>query len=332
VWVEGGSGAVIATHYYDPFGRRLWKEVDDIRTYFVYSDEGLVGEYDSSGSQFRSYGYKPGSNWTNDPLFLKVGSEYYFYQNDHLGTPQKLTAVNGAVVWLAKYSAFGEAIIDPASTATNNLRFAGQFFDAETKLHYNWFRYYDPNIGKYYQTDPLNILGQKNRYLYVANQPLKLIDPYGLFEVNLKRLPEFHHYGRWGGPGYTAGMWTTWDGIPQEYRNRILADIDSNPASIYAPVDKQDECYMGHDICCGNSRMKCHKKNDDCYDNCVRNKISVCDKELSKCLLKIGFSSDVIAEAHRLVAIPAFILRPPFRNAVHNNKKNRTNFLLSFEF
>ena len=49
VRVEDGAGTVIATYYYDPFGRRLWKEVDEIRTYFVYSDEGLVGEYDASG-------------------------------------------------------------------------------------------------------------------------------------------------------------------------------------------------------------------------------------------------------------------------------------------
>ncbi len=68
---------------------------------------------------------------------MKIGSEYYFYHNDHLGTPQKMTAVNGLVVWAAKYSSFGKAEVDPASTVENNLRFAGQYEDAETRLHYN---------------------------------------------------------------------------------------------------------------------------------------------------------------------------------------------------
>jgi YD repeat-containing protein len=77
-------------YYYDPFGRRLWKEVDGTRTYFLYSDEGLIGEYDASGVEIKTYGYKPGSTWTTDPLFMKMGSEYYFYQNDHIGTPQKM--------------------------------------------------------------------------------------------------------------------------------------------------------------------------------------------------------------------------------------------------
>jgi hypothetical protein len=50
--------------------------------------------------------------------------------NDHLGTPQKLTDSNGTVVWAADYKPFGEA------TITNNLRFPGQYYDAETGLNY----------------------------------------------------------------------------------------------------------------------------------------------------------------------------------------------------
>ena len=134
--VEDGSGSLISHYYYDPFGRRLWKEVNGVRTYFVYADEGLVAEVDAAGNVVKSYGYRPGSTWTTDPLFMKVGGQYYFYQNDHLGTPQKLTAVNGAVVWSAKYSSFGEAEVDISSTITNNLRFPGQYFDQETGLHY----------------------------------------------------------------------------------------------------------------------------------------------------------------------------------------------------
>ena len=70
----------------------MWKDVGGTKTYFLYSDEGLAGEYDESGAEIKTYGYKSGSTWTTDPLFMKEGSTYYFYHNDHLGTPQKITA------------------------------------------------------------------------------------------------------------------------------------------------------------------------------------------------------------------------------------------------
>jgi RHS repeat-associated protein len=107
---------------------------------------------------------------------MKVGSEYYFYQNDHLGTPQKMAAVNGAVVWSAKYSSFGEATIDGSSTITSNLRFPGQYYDQETGLNYNWFRYYDPKIGRYLQADPIGLVGGINLFAYAWINPVNYID------------------------------------------------------------------------------------------------------------------------------------------------------------
>ena len=184
--VEDGSGSLISTYYYDPFGRRLWKEVGGVRTYFFYADEGLIGEYDGTGAEIKTYGYKPGSTWTTDPLFMKIGSKYYFYQNDHLGTPQKLTAVNGAVVWAAKYNSFGEAIIDVSSTIINNLRFPGQYYDGETGLHYNWHRYYNPRSGRYSRPDPIGFLGgDVNLYRFVLANPVRLIDAYGLANAGM---------------------------------------------------------------------------------------------------------------------------------------------------
>ncbi|MFZ5569765.1 MAG: RHS repeat domain-containing protein [Thermodesulfobacteriota bacterium] len=111
---------------------------------------------------------------------MKVGLEYYFYHNDHLGTPQKMTTISGAVVWSAKYSSFGKAEIDPASTVTNNLRFPGQMFDGETGLHYNWFRYYDPSIGRYLSPDPIKFAGGLNLYQYVGGDPINYTDSIGL--------------------------------------------------------------------------------------------------------------------------------------------------------
>ena len=151
----------------------------------MYADEGLAGEYTAAGNEIKTYGWKPGGTWGTNPLFMKVGDEYYFYHKDHLGTPQKMTAVNGAIVWSAKYNSFGEAFVDPGAIVENNLRFPGQYFDGETKLHYNWFRYYNPQAGRYLRVDPIGLGGGVNIYSFVLNNPNYWIDPYGLFEKNV---------------------------------------------------------------------------------------------------------------------------------------------------
>ena len=177
--VEDGSGNVIVRYYYDPFGRRLWKEVDGERTYFLYSKQGLIAEYDDQGDPIRFYGYKPGSSWTTDPLFLKKEWNYYFYHNDNLGTSQKLTTSNGQVVWLARYTSFGVSQL-VKQKIKNPLRFPGQYYDRETRLHYNFHRYYDPRIGKYLNADPIGLAGGMNVYIYTNNNPLIYRDVKGL--------------------------------------------------------------------------------------------------------------------------------------------------------
>jgi RHS repeat-associated protein len=177
--IKDPTGAVTAEYYYDPFGRRLWKEVDGARTYFMYSGEGLIAEFDDNGTQIRGYGYAMGSTWTTNPLWLKEGGDYYFYLNDHLGTPQKIIDAAGEVVWAARYDSFGNAIID-IDTITNPLRFPGQYYDEESGLHYNWNRYYDPFLGRYIQSDPLGLDAGINFFVYAGNRPLTVIDPKGL--------------------------------------------------------------------------------------------------------------------------------------------------------
>ena len=103
----------------------------------------------------------------------------YYYHNDHLGTPQKMTDVNGTVVWSADYRPFGQADVT-VNTVANNFRFPGQYEDEETGLHYNWHRYYDPGIGKYLRADPIGIQGGINLFAYVSNDPVGGIDTTGL--------------------------------------------------------------------------------------------------------------------------------------------------------
>jgi RHS repeat-associated protein len=60
------------------------------------------------------------------------------------------------------------------------LRFPGQYYDVEVGTHHNYFRDYDPAIGRYEQSDPMGILGGVNTYVYVGGNPIGALDPYGL--------------------------------------------------------------------------------------------------------------------------------------------------------
>lgn len=91
-----------------------------------------------------------------------------------------MTDSSGAIVWAADYKPFGEATVSPSSTITNNLRFPGQYYDAETGLNYNYFRDYNPVIGRYVQADPIGIKGGWNLFGYADNNPIRNIDIWGL--------------------------------------------------------------------------------------------------------------------------------------------------------
>ncbi|WP_258521770.1 RHS repeat-associated core domain-containing protein, partial [Taylorella equigenitalis] len=84
-------------------------------------------------------------------------------------------------VWEAQSKAWGDTVISaPVSDdgVINNHRFQGQYFDAESELHYNTFRYYDPEIGRFISLDPIGLLGGLNNYQYAPN-PVEWVDPWG---------------------------------------------------------------------------------------------------------------------------------------------------------
>ena len=175
--VRAEKGANVIKYYYDPFGRRLSKEVNGIVTYYFYCVEGLCGEYDSAGNQLRRYTYSPAAGYGTPPLFVTTPAGTYFYHYDQIGTPLKLTDSVGNTVWAANYDDFGAAQVT-IGLVENNLRFPGQYFDAETGLHYNWNRYYDPQSGRYLSKDPAR--DGTNCYVYANDNPLGFTDPDGL--------------------------------------------------------------------------------------------------------------------------------------------------------
>ena len=118
---------------------------------------------------------------------VSAAERVYYFHNDHLGTPQAMSDATGRKVWEAEYEPFGKATVneDPdgdGKLVINNLRFPGQYFDAETGLHYNYYRDYDPVTGRYLQPDPIGLMGGLNPYRYVRNNPINFVDPFGLYD------------------------------------------------------------------------------------------------------------------------------------------------------
>ena len=146
------DGAMTAGYAYNGNGQRVKKVVNGMTTVFHYNLVGqLIAESNSTGATTAEYVYLNGQ-----PLAKIEGASTYYYHNDHLATPQKMTDSTGQVVWSADYKPFGEATTT-VSTITNNLRFPGQYYDQETGLNYNYFRDYNPMIGRYVEPDRINL-------------------------------------------------------------------------------------------------------------------------------------------------------------------------------
>ncbi|WP_159834322.1 RHS repeat domain-containing protein [Burkholderia sp. 8Y] len=99
---------------------------------------------------------------------------------DHLGTPQELYDNRRRVVWAADFTAYGKMRRVLKQEVDNPIRFPGQYFDAESGLHYNRFRYYDAQAGRYVNQDPIGLLGGTNTYAYAENRPSIATDALGL--------------------------------------------------------------------------------------------------------------------------------------------------------
>jgi RHS repeat-associated protein len=167
----------IAEYTFNGAGQRIKKVRQTETRIFHYDLSGhLIAETNQAGQMLAEYIY------LGDQLLamIKPGGAVYYYHNDHLGTPQVLTNDSQAISWKAVYTPFGDAVVSIASVE-NPFRFPGQYYDQETGLHYNYFRYYNPPIGRYITPDPIGLEGGINLFAYAANSPINRIDPTGLF-------------------------------------------------------------------------------------------------------------------------------------------------------
>ena len=237
-------------------------------TIYHYDLQGnLIEETDGSGNLIADYVYAG----TNRIAMIKPGNTVYYYHNDHLGTPLAMTNQAGQVVWSASYLPFGEAVITTATetTITNNFRFPGQYYDAETGLHYNYHRYYDPSTGRYLTPDPIGLRGGINLFAYVANDPVNSKDITGLIKI----------YGQWCGANWTGGNKEPYTPHP--------------PGYYLDPQDDLDGACKTHDICYYQCRQQ-NPCNGAIRSQCFRE----CDRVLTNSAYEIGgFWGNIIGAA-----------------------------------
>jgi len=107
------------------------------------------------------------------------GQKVYYFHTDQIGTPLELTDSDGKIVWQATYRSWGALEQLTVNEVEQNLRFQAQYFETETGLHYNTFRYYDAHSGRFVTQDPISLEGGLNLYQYGPN-PVGWIDPKGL--------------------------------------------------------------------------------------------------------------------------------------------------------
>lgn len=112
-------------------------------------------------------------------------AQLYFIEVDHLNTPRLIENQSQQAMWRwDQQEPFGASLPDQNPTPGLGvfefpLRFPGQYYDKEWNLAYNYFRDYDPAIGRYIQSDPIGLLAGLNTYSYVNSNPLTLVDPRG---------------------------------------------------------------------------------------------------------------------------------------------------------
>ena len=174
------------TNYvYNALGQRIEKSGPGGVAIFAYDEAGrLLGEYTGAGALVQE------TVWLGDLPIATIRPNgaavtVYFVHADHLGAPRTVTrSSDNAIVWRWDTDPFGVATPNqnPGGLGTflYNLRFPGQYYDAETGLSQNYHRDYDSSIGRYAESDPVGLLGGLNSYAYGLVSPLMYFDPFGL--------------------------------------------------------------------------------------------------------------------------------------------------------
>ena len=181
---------------YDALGRRIGKgrlkdgEVSDgleEETGFVWDGSHLLQEIQPDGRYTYIYtdqdSYEPLAqvrDWTTEDGESRQQTHYFHC--DQIGIPREMTDKDGNLLWFGNYTGWGRLKEETKVTQTAHqpFRLQNQYCDEETGLHYNFFRYYDPVVGRFVSQDPIGLMGGVNLYQFAPNSQ-EWVDKFGLF-------------------------------------------------------------------------------------------------------------------------------------------------------
>jgi RHS repeat-associated protein len=170
-------GNAVLNMYYNALGQRVLKTGLVAYTSYVYDEDGhTVGEYVQN--QFSGIE----TVYLGDlPIAVIVPQGYFYVVVDQVDTPLVLAQPDGTTIWdWRNRDPFGNnAPVTSSVLQQYTLRFPGQIADTETGLFYNYLRDYDPQTGRYIQSDPIGLGGGINTYTYALSNPVKFTDPTG---------------------------------------------------------------------------------------------------------------------------------------------------------
>ncbi|MFD9877445.1 RHS repeat-associated core domain-containing protein [[Kitasatospora] papulosa] len=175
-------------YLYDPLGRRFAKQRlttdHQVAESTTYRWDGALVAEERTGRTALVWDYvglQPlcQREFKFDQDQQEIDRRFFAIVTDLVGTPTELISADGSLAWRARSTAWGATQWNKNSIAYTPLRYPGQYFDPESGLHYNFNRYYDPELGRYLSPDPLGLTPAINHYAYVPN-PLVLSDPLGL--------------------------------------------------------------------------------------------------------------------------------------------------------
>lgn len=189
------AGGIANGYRYNGMAQRVAKTgAGGVAVHYVYDEAGrLLGEYDGAGKPIQETVYlgdlpvavmKPGTTAGTDQL--AAGIYIYYVYADHLSTPRVLTrASDDKMVWRwdnADPFGLDQPNQDPSRLGVEiyNPRFPGQVFDSVTNNYYNYYRDYDPQTGRYIESDPIGLDGGVNSYAHVGGNPMSFFDSSGL--------------------------------------------------------------------------------------------------------------------------------------------------------
>nr|WP_261765209.1 RHS repeat-associated core domain-containing protein [Neisseria sicca] len=182
---------------YDALGRRIGKgrlktdgSLED-ETRFVWDGSHLLQEVKPDGRYTYIYtdqdSYEPLAqvrNWTTEDGENRQQTRYFHC--DQIGIPREMTDKDGNLLWFGNYTGWGRLKEETRVTdsAYQPFRLQNQYVDRETGLHYNFFRYYEPDAGRFVNQDPIGLRGGNNLYTFAPNVQMS-IDLLGLAAIDI---------------------------------------------------------------------------------------------------------------------------------------------------